>query len=116
MRTNEGLKMDEKIKIRSEEVRVKFHPDMKKRVDRISAMHGTPTSTWCHMVIAQAVVAFERQYQIQNKTQEAIVESVTAMLGEQFSQVIAQEHAREAAGQQSEADAPTSADGEGASE
>ncbi len=50
--------MDEKLtKVRSEEVRVKFLPDMKKRVDRIAAMHGTPAATWCHHVIAQAVVA-----------------------------------------------------------
>lgn len=68
--------MSEKITLRSEEVRVKFHPDMKKRVDRIATMHGTPTATWCHMVIAQAVVAFERTMQMQNKAQDAMVSAV----------------------------------------
>lgn len=74
--------MDEKLtKVRSEEVRVKFLPDMKKRVDRIAAMHGTPAATWCHHVIAQAVVAFERQMQIQNRTQESMVQAFVELAG-----------------------------------
>ena len=67
--------MEEKLtKIRSEEVRVKFQPDMKKRVDRIAAMHGTPTATWCHQVIAKAVVDLERQYQLLQKIESTLTD------------------------------------------
>lgn len=69
------------VKLRSEEVRVKFHPDMKKRLDRIAALHGTPTATWCHHVISEAVVAFEREMQLQNKTVDSMVQAFAKIAG-----------------------------------
>ena len=75
------MEKDDVVKLRSEEVRVKFHPDMKKRVDRIAALHGTPTATWCHHVIAEAVVAFERQMQVQNKTVDSMVQAFANIAG-----------------------------------
>lgn len=89
--------MEEKLtKIRSEEVRVKFQPDMKKRVDRIAAMHGTPTATWCHQVIAKAVVDLERQYQLQNKTAEHMVKAMQEFLQPMLEQAIQDQKAIEA--------------------
>lgn len=91
--------MDEKLtKVRSEEVRVKFLPDMKKRVERIAAMHGTPAATWCHHVIAQAVVAFERQMQIQNRTQESMVQAFIDMAAPEFKKYLENHDAQEAGG------------------
>lgn len=105
------------VKLRSEEVRVKMHPDMRKRIDRIASMHGTPTATWCHHVIAQAVVAFERQYQLQNRTQDAVVDAIKDMLGPEVARLFSDAEQRDAIGQAtSEAAAPTSAAGEGAKE
>lgn len=77
---------DNPVKLRSEEVRLKLHPDMKRRVDRIAEMHGTPTATWCHTIVTQAVVAFERQYQLQNKTQEAFVQGLLEQMGPQLAE------------------------------
>lgn len=109
--------MDNPVKLRSEEVRLKMHPDMKRRVDRIASMHGTPTATWCHQVIASAVVAFERNYQLQNKAQDAVVQALKEILGDQIGDLAASMQQCEAAEQaKSEAAAPTSAAGEGAKE
>lgn len=84
-----GIIMEEKApKLRSEEIRVKFSPDMKKRVDRIAALHGTPSATWCHHVIAQAVVAFERHMQIQNRTTEQFVQSMAAFMEPQIRSLL----------------------------
>lgn len=89
---------DDVVRVRSEEVRVKFHPDMKRRVDRIAAMHGTPTATWCHHVIAQAVVAFERQMQIQNRTQESMVQALVDFAGPELLKHFQNLDAQEAGG------------------
>lgn len=81
--------MEEKIaRVRSEEIRVKFQPDMKKRVDRIAALHGTPAATWCHHAIAQAVVAFERQMQLQNKTAESMAQAMLQSFGPEILKAI----------------------------
>lgn len=82
------MEKDDVVKLRSEEVRVKFHPDMKKRVDRIAALHGTPTATWCHHVIAEAVVAFERQMQVQNKTVDSMVQAFAQLAGPELAKAI----------------------------
>jgi len=91
--------MDEKLtRVRSEEVRVKFIPDMKKRVDRIAEMHGMPAATWCHNAIAQAVIAFERQWQLQNRTQEQLVSQISGMLPDIVQQIALSGEAIEAGG------------------
>ncbi len=65
--------MEEQIKkVRTEELRVKVTPEMKRRVDRIAEMHGMPSVTWANHVISKAVVDFERHYQLQNKSVEAM--------------------------------------------
>jgi predicted transcriptional regulator len=79
--------MSETIKKgRSEELRVKVTPEMKKRIDRIAELHGMPAVTWANHVVAAAVVDFERRYQIQNKTVEALVK----MAGEMIQPVLDQ--------------------------
>jgi len=60
-------------KVRTEELRVKVTPEMKKRIDRIADLHGMPAVTWANHIIAKAVVDLERQYQLQNKTVEAMI-------------------------------------------
>jgi len=77
--------MEEIRQVRSEEVRVKFLPDMKKRVDRIAKLHGTPTATWCHQVVAAAVVQFERNMQIQNKMQDQLASSIMELMGPEMA-------------------------------
>lgn len=90
--------MEEIRQIRSEEVRVKFLPDMKKRVDRIAKLHGTPTATWCHQVVAAAVVEFERKMQIQNKAQEQMVSTMMEMLGPELAKAFEAEQLISAGG------------------
>lgn len=69
--------MSEQLKkVRTEELRVKVTPEMKKRIDRIADMHGMPAVTWANHIIAKAVVDLERQYQLQNKTVEAMIQAM----------------------------------------
>jgi hypothetical protein len=82
------INMEEIRQVRSEEVRVKFLPDMKKRVDRIAKLHGTPTATWCHQVVAAAVVDFERKMQIQNKMQDQLTSAVMDLLGPEIAKAV----------------------------
>ena len=90
--------MEEVRQIRSEEVRVKFLPDMKKRVDRIAKLHGTPTATWCHQVVAGAVVEFERKMQIQNKMQDQLANAVMDLVAPELAKALEAEHLLSAGG------------------
>lgn len=74
-------------KMRTEEVRVKCTPEMKKRIDRIAELHGMPPSTWAAMAVATAVVEFERKYQIQNKTAEQMAKNMQELLGPMFQKL-----------------------------
>lgn len=90
--------MEEIRQVRSEEVRVKFLPDMKKRVDRIAKLHGTPTATWCHQVVAAAVVQFERNMQIQNKMQDQLASSIMELMGPEMAKAFEAEQLLSAGG------------------
>lgn len=90
--------MEEIRQVRSEEVRVKFLPDMKKRVDRIAKLHGTPTATWCHQVVAAAVVQFERNMQIQNKMQDQLASSIMELMGPEMAKAFEAEQLISAGG------------------
>lgn len=90
--------MEEVRQVRSEEVRVKFLPDMKKRVDRIAKLHGTPTATWCHQVVAAAVVQFERNMQIQNKMQDQLANSIMELMGPEMAKAFEAEQLLSAGG------------------
>lgn len=69
--------MSEQLKkVRTEELRVKVTPEMKKRIDRIADMYGMPAVTWANHTLANAVVELERKYQIQNKTVEAMIQAM----------------------------------------
>lgn len=83
--------MDDQLKkVRTEELRVKVTPDMKKRIDRIAEMHGMPSVTWANFVIAKAVVDLERQYQIQNKTMDAMVKMMQEVVEPMLEHTLAE--------------------------
>lgn len=81
--------MSEQLRqVRTEELRVKVTPEMKKRIDRIAELHGMPAVTWANHVVASAVVDFERRYQIQNKTVDALVEMASQMIQPMMEQAM----------------------------
>jgi len=81
--------MEEQIKkVRTEELRVKVTPEMKRRVDRIAEMHGMPSVTWANHVISKAVVDFERQYQLQNKGVEAMAKMMQELVEPLLQQAV----------------------------
>lgn len=87
---------------RTEEVRIKLQPDMKKRVERIAAMHGQPASTWVHSVMAKAVVEFERNMALQNKTVEEVASKLVSFMGPRLEELLREQLSQDVDGAKAE--------------